>query len=149
MDLYVLINIPINVQNLWFLPFEQYPLVREEMAAIVSHRTRSGYPITSNKALHNHYVILRNEEEILIPEESGVVVDFLVPEEWKRREELWYKDGSDNIRDYIKAAAKYLNIEIRYRPEAAGWYRKLLQGSKKAKEKVGQPQPNETKRYAS
>jgi hypothetical protein len=92
---------------------------------------------------------LRNEEEILIPEESGVVVDFLVPEEWKRREELWYKDGSDNIRDYIKAAAKYLNIEIRYRPEAAGWYRKLLQGSKKAKEKVGQPQPNETKRYAS
>jgi hypothetical protein len=149
MDLYVLINIPINVQNLWFLPFEQYPLVREEMAAIVSHRTRSGYPITSNKALHNHYVVLRDEEEILIPEESGVVVDFLVPEEWKRREELWYKDGSDNIRDYIKAAAKYLNIEIRYRPEAAGWYRKLLQSSKKAKEKVGQPQPNETKGYAS
>ena len=149
MDLYVLINIPINVQNLWFLPFEQYPLVREEMAAIVSHRTRSGYPITSNKALHNHYVILRNEEEILIPEESGVVIDFLVPEEWKRREELWYKDGSDNIRDYIKAAAKYLNIEIRYRPEAAGWYRKLLQSNKKTKNEVGQPQPNETKGYAS
>ena len=149
MDLYVLINIPINVQNLWFLPFEQYPLVREEMAAIVSHRTRSGYPITSNKALHNHYVVLRDEKEILIPEETGVVVDFLVPEEWKRREELWYKDGSDNIRDYIKAAAKYLNIEIRYRPEAAGWYRKLLQSNKKTKNEVGQPQPNETKGYAS
>jgi hypothetical protein len=92
---------------------------------------------------------LRDEEEILIPEESGVVVDFLVPEEWKRREELWYKDGSDNIRDYIKAAAKYLNIEIRYRPEAAGWYRKLLQSNKKTKNEVGQPQPNETKGYAS
>ena len=137
MDLYVLINIPINVQNLWFLPFEQYPLVREEMSVIVPHRTRSGYPITSNKALHNHYVILRNEEEILIPEESGVVVDFLVPEEWKRREELWYKDGSDNIRDYIKAAAKYLNIEIRYRAEAAGWYKKLLQSAKPKNEAEG------------
>lgn len=149
MDLYVLINIPVNVQNLWFLPFEQYPLVREEMSVIVPHRTRSGYPITSKKELHNHYVILRDEKEILIPEESGVVVDFLVPEELKRREELWYKDGSDNIRDYIKAAAKYLNIEIRYRPEAAGWYRKLLQSNKKTKNEVGQPQPNETKRYAS
>lgn len=149
MTFYVLINIPINVQNLWFLPFEQYELVREEMAKLVAHRTRSGYPIESKKTLHNHYVVLRDKQEIMIPEESGVVVDFLVPPEFVRREELWYNDGSDNIRDYIKAAAKYLNIEIRYRPEAAGWYRKLLQQNIVTKNKVGSPQPNETKGYAS
>lgn len=148
MELYFLINMPINVSNLWFLPFEQYPLVRQEMAPMVKHRTRGGYQITSTRKLHLHYVVLRNETEVYLPQEAGAITDFLIPQEWVQREKYFHSLGDDKIRDYIKAAADYLNIEIRYRPEAAGWYRKLLGGDKiKEHENVGGKTPRETRQH--
>lgn len=135
MELYLFLNMPIQVGGKWFLPFEQYPLVRKEMVPMVAHNTRSGYRLIPQRVLEPHYVVLRDGQEYSIPEVAGVTMDFLIPEEWVRRQEYWHSLGSDNIRDYIKAAADYLNIEIRYRPEAAGWYRKQLEEARPVPER--------------
>lgn len=148
MKLYLLLNMAINVDNLWFLPFQQYPLVREDFVPMVPHHTRGGYRITPTKVAHKHYVVLRDEKEIYLPEEVGVITDFLVPVEWVQRQKYFHSLRDDNIRDYIEAAAKYLNIEIHYRPQAAGWYRKLLtKTKKKEKENVGGRTPKETRQH--
>ena len=122
-DLYVILSMAIQVQNQWFLPFQQYKFLREELIPIVPHVTRSNWPIRPNFVLHNHFVFEKEGVEYTVPEEAGVIVDFKVPEEWVDRHQIWYEAITDGITDYIKAAAKYLNIEVRFRPESSRWYR--------------------------
>ena len=146
MELYFIFNIAINVQNQWFLPFQQYKFLREELIPMVDHQTRSNWPIRSKYALHKHIVFEKDGIEYKVPVEAGVVVDFVVPEEYADRHKIWYDAITDGITDYIKAAAEYLNIEIRYRPESSRWYRENYPKNVPAEDtKVGSPKTKETK----
>ncbi len=134
MNEYFTFNMAIKLQGAWFLPHQQYDVVGTEVIPLVSHQTRSGWPIPQEVSRSLHYNIERDGQMYTVPEEAGVVLDFKIPEEFVNKyiyEERFY---SDNITDYIKAAADFLNIEIRFRPETSKWYRESRQ-----KEKQGVP----------
>jgi hypothetical protein len=120
---YFTFNMAIKLQGKWFLPHQQYEIVGTEVIPLVSHQTRSGWPIPQEVSRSLHYNVLRDGDIYTVPQEAGAVLNFEIPQEFVNKyiyEENFY---SDNITDYIKAAAKYLNIEIRFRPETAKWYR--------------------------
>ena len=123
MKIYFLFNTAININGKWFLPFEQYEVIDEVEMEMVNHTTRSGWPITAKKILQTHYTIERDGIEYNIPYQAGGLTDVKIPEEWSNRHKIWYDKNSDGIKDYIKAAQEYLNIEIRFRPETSNWYR--------------------------
>lgn len=136
--MYFTFNIPIQIEGQWFLPRHQYEIISESMIALVDHRTHFGR-FTPDRAVEKHYEIEHGGVNYIVPERAGVILDFKIPEEFLNLYLLEEKRYSDNITDYIKAAAKYLNIEVRFRPEAARWYRELLKQSEKSdlKENVG------------
>jgi len=118
-------SMAINIEGKWMLPFSQYEHVDTVQEPLVPHQTRSGHKIIATHHLHDHYVVKDNIDEtrtITVPAQCGVLVDFKIPEEYINRHIYNEKSRSDNIVDYIKAAADYLNIEIRYQAEYASWY---------------------------
>jgi len=148
MTKYVLFNGAISVDNTWFVPFEQCELIEERTIPLVAHTTRSGYMLEKEGSMQLHYVVRKNDKEYIVPASSGVVTDVLIPKEWMNRHRLWYEKSTCNTRDFIKAAEKYLNIEIRYRPETSAWYRKESGIKTKKTGKIGNIIPNEIKRDA-
>jgi hypothetical protein len=148
MKKYFLFNIAINIDNKWFLPFEQYELIGETVIPLVFHITRSGYMLEKEGSAQLHYIIKKDDQEHIIPSSAGVITDIVIPKEWVNRNRLWFEKTTDNIRDYIKAAAEYLNIEIRYRPETSAWYRESKGEKPKQIEKIGDNIPEEIKRDA-
>lgn len=126
MGSFVVFNIAINVNNEWFLPFQQARLLGTINAPLVQHTTRSGFKIAASSVLHEHYIVERNNIEYHIPIEAATITSEEIPQEWVNRHILEQKYRSDNIRDYILAAKKYLNIEIKAGPDVA-WWRKLRQ----------------------
>lgn len=147
--MYLLLNTAINVQNKWFLPFEQYEFVREEMMPLVPHITRSGYSMPKDAAEQKHYVVKHEEQEYTLPADVGVITEVEIPKEWSNRNRLWYEKTTDNITDYIKAAAEYLNIEIRFRPETASWYRDNIRANDPVKIKPGAKSPKDLEQDAT
>ncbi len=121
---YFTFNMAIKLQGEWFLPHQQCEVIGTQKIPLVTHQTRNGWPIIKEQTRSLHYEVLRDGQTYVVPKEAGVVLDFEIPEEFVNKyiyEERFY---SDNITDYIKAAAEYLNVEIRFRPETARWYRK-------------------------
>lgn len=141
---YLLMNMAIMVQDKWFLPFEQYEVLREENIALIYHETRSNWRLKPTGSVQKHYVIDREGMEFILPEEVGVLVDFEIPKDWINRNRLWFEKTTDNIRDYIKAAKEYLNIDIRFRPETAKWYRDSKNIKPKPQIKRGAVVPKDT-----
>lgn len=135
MSLFLTLNVAVNIADRWFLPFQQYPFLREEMAEVVPHATRSGFKLVDHGGFHPHYVVLRDGLEFYLPIEAGTITDKKVPVEYVDRHRFWHSLGDDKIRDYVKAAKDYLNIEITYGPDYAGWYRRLREGSESRREK--------------
>lgn len=133
METFVVFNLAINVNGEWFLPFQQEKLLNIVRVPLVPHITRSGYKITSTKVLHDHYVVERNGLQYNIPIEAGNITNEIIPEEWVNRYILEERYRSDNIKDYILAAQKYLNIKITGGPSIAYFRRR----SRKTKDLVG------------
>ncbi len=120
---YFTFNMAIRLQGEWFLPHQQCEITGTQMIPLVNHQTRNGWLIPQVMSRSLHYDVVRDGQTYTVPTEAGVVLDFEIPEEFVNKylyEERFY---SDNIRDYIKAAAEYLNIEVRFRPETSKWYR--------------------------
>ncbi len=144
---YFTLNIAIEVAGEWFLPFEQYEIKGFIMMPLVHHRTREGYTLRQKTVEENHFVVKKNEKTIAVPARAGAVVNFEIPEEFVNRHQYLYDLKTDGITDYIKAAAKYLNIQIRFRPESAKWYRDAIKSEKKetGKHTVGENYVQEKK----
>lgn len=120
-DYFVTLVMGIMIDGEWFLPFQQLKLLDMEMRPMVDHITRSGFKLTSKTSSHLHYLVERNGINYFLPFESGYITNKKIPEEWVNRYILEERYRSDNITDYVKAAKKYLNIEIKAGPDIAWW----------------------------